>query len=410
MAVHGQATLKSELRRVERGRNLRALALVAPALLFVVLGFVVPIALTLYKGVENRELVRSMPLVTAALRQWDGKGLPAEAVYAALAEDLKQGFTQRTLGPAGRRLNLEITGFVSLLQSSGRQLAQRQETPVSYAALMAEIDRRWAEPRIWAAMKRAAAPLTDFYFLYAFDLQRDERNEIVNVPEERRLYVDILLRSLWISLCVTAICLAIAYPMAITMTSMRQPLANIALTLVLLPFWTSVLVRTAAWVVLLQREGLVNGTLLALGLVSAPESLIFNRFGVIVALSHVLLPYMVLTLYAVMKGVDPQYVRAARSLGADPWQAFRRVYLPQTMPGVGAGCLLVFILAIGSYVTPALVGGRHDQMIAYFIAFNVNQTVNWGLAAALSTFLLAVVLALYPLYGRLAGIDRLRAS
>jgi putative spermidine/putrescine transport system permease protein len=118
----------------------------------------------------------------------------------------------------------------------------------------------------------------------------------------------------------------------------------------------------------------------------------------------------VLTLYAVMKGIDPQYVRSARSLGANPWQAFRRVYLPQVLPGVAAGCLLVFILALGSYVTPALVGGRHDQMIAYFIAFNVNQTINWGLAAALSTLLLAVVLALYPLYGRFAGANRVRAA
>jgi putative spermidine/putrescine transport system permease protein len=136
----------------------------------------------------------------------------------------------------------------------------------------------------------------------------------------------------------------------------------------------------------------------------------FNRAGVIVALSHVLLPYMVLTLYAVMKGIDPQYVRSASSLGASPWQAFRRVYLPQVLPGVAAGCLLVFILALGSYVTPALVGGRHDQMIAYFIAFNVNQIVNWGLASALSTLLLAVVLALYPLYGRFAGVNRASAA
>jgi putative spermidine/putrescine transport system permease protein len=135
----------------------------------------------------------------------------------------------------------------------------------------------------------------------------------------------------------------------------------------------------------------------------------FTRFGVIVALSHVLLPYMVLTLYAVMKGIDPLYVRSARSLGANPWQTFSRVYFPLVLPGIAAGCLLVFILSIGSYVTPALIGGRHDQMISYFIAFNVNQTVNWGLAAALSVLLLALVLALYPLYGRFAGIKQVTA-
>ena len=208
----------------------------------------------------------------------------------------------------------------------------------------------------------------------------------------------------------TALCLAAGYPMSFAIASLRPGAANLALTLGLLPCWTSALVRTTAWIVLLEREGLVNGALLALGLIAAPLPLIFNRFAVMVALTHVLLPYMILTLFAVMRGVDAELVRAARSLGATPWQAFRRVYLPQTMPGVAAGSLLVFILAIGSYVTPALVGGRHDQMISYFIAFNINQSVNWGLAAALSTLLLATVVALYVLYGRVVGIDRLRTG
>jgi putative spermidine/putrescine transport system permease protein len=197
--------------------------------------------------------------------------------------------------------------------------------------------------------------------------------------------------------------------MSFAIASLRPGRANLVLTLVLLPFWTSALVRTTAWIVLLQREGLINGLLLSLGLVGAPQPLIFNRFGVVVAMVHVLLPYMILTLYAVMRGVNPHLVRAARSLGATSFQAFRRVYLPQTMSGVVAGVLLVFILAIGSYVTPALIGGRHDQMISYFIAFNINQAINWGLAAALSTFLLLTVVALYFAFGRVTGIDRVRA-
>lgn len=384
--------------------------LLAPALLLIAIGFVVPIGQTLYRSVDNKELVTYLPLGALAIRGWDGRGLPDEEVQAALAADLKRGFSERALGIPGRRLNLEITGFVNLLQTTGRQLAALPEPPASFTDTLQRIDRRWAEPRYWQAIKRAAAPLTDFYFLYALDLQRGDDGAIAQLPEERRLYLDILWRSLGISVVVTLICLVIAYPMAVAMADLRPRLANIALALVLLPFWTSVLVRTTAWLILLQREGLINGTLMSLGVITQPEALIFNRFGVIVALTHVLLPYMVLALYAVTTGVDPHLTRAARALGANPWQAFRRVYLPQTMPGIGAGCLLVFIIAIGAYVTPALVGGRHDQMISYFIAFNVNQTVNWGLAAALSTFLLAVVLALYPLYGRLAGIDRLKTG
>ena len=405
-----QPDLRVSLIRQQRIRDAKALLLVAPAFLFILAGFIVPMALTLYKGVENSELSRALPRVHDAVRQWDGKGLPDERVYAALAEDLKTAFAERTLGIPGRRLNLEIPGFVNLLQATGRKLTDETEPAASYKAQLEQMDRRWAEPRYWLAIRRAASTWTDFHFLSAFDLKRDAGDAIVAVPDDQRLYLDVLQRSLWVSLCVTALCLLIAYPISFTMSTLSPMLANIALMLVLLPFWTSVLVRTSAWFVLLQKEGLINGTLLAMGLISKPESLMFNRFGVMIALSHVLLPYMVLTLYAVMKGIDPQYVRSASSLGANPWQAFRRVYLPQVLPGVAAGCLLVFILALGSYVTPALVGGRHDQMIAYFIAFNVNQTVNWGLAAALSTLLLAVVLALYPLYGRYAGVNRARAA
>ena len=178
--------------------------------------------------------------------------------------------------------------------------------------------------------------------------------------------------------------------------------------LVLLPFWTSLLVRTAAWVVLLQREGPINGVLQALRITEQPLQLIYNRFGLYVAMTHVLLPFMILPLYSVMRAIPPQLMRAAASLGARPVRAFAQVYLPQTAPGIGAGCLLVFILAIGYYITPALVGGTDDQMISYFIAFFTNQTMNWGMAAALGAVLLAATLILFALYARLVGLDRLR--
>jgi putative spermidine/putrescine transport system permease protein len=165
-----------------------------------------------------------------------------------------------------------------------------------------------------------------------------------------------------------------------------------------------------AWVVLLQKEGVLNSLFLSLGIVDEPLKMIFNRFAVYVAMVHVLLPFMVLPLYSVMRGIPPSYLRAASSLGAPPWTAFRRVYLPQTMPGVAAGCLMVFIQALGYYITPALVGGADDQMISYFIAFYASRTVNWGMAAALSILLLGATLALYAVYNRLVGVERMRLA
>jgi putative spermidine/putrescine transport system permease protein len=402
------ADLRRQLARLERHRTRNALLLMAPALVLILGGFLLPIALVLYRSVANDEVARTLPLTVAALHEWDGTNLPGEQIYAQLATDLRHGFAERSLGSAGRRLNLEITGFLSLILSSGQKLSHTEIGPGEAKTSLIASDSRWGEPRYWAVLKRNTATLTDFYFLSALDLRRNAGGSIERVPEERALYVDMLLRSVSISLTVTVLCLLIGYPMSYAIVSLPAGRANLVLTLVLLPFWTSALVRATAWMVLLQREGLINGLLLSLDLVTAPVPLIYNRFGVVVAMVHVLLPYMILTLYAVMRGVDPHLVRAARSLGATVQQSFRRVYLPQTMSGVVAGTLLVFILAIGSYVTPALIGGRHDQMISYFIAFNINQSINWGMAAALSTLLLLTVVALYLAFGRIAGVGRVR--
>jgi putative spermidine/putrescine transport system permease protein len=402
--------LVAGLRRVERRRAARALLLMLPALVFVAGFFLIPVALVLVRSVENDEVARVLPETAAAITRWDGRGLPDAAIQSALVRDLQRGHAERTLGTAGRRLNREITGFLTLIQTTGRKLAADPVPAGHESQALVTADARWGEPRYWLVIRRNAGRLTDFYFLSALDLERGADDAVAAVDPDRALYVQMLWRSLVIGLGVTALCLAVGYPMSAAIASLRPGPANLALTLVLLPFWTSALVRTTAWIVLLGREGVVNGALLALGLVTAPLPLIFNRFAVMLALTHVLLPYMILTLFAVMRGVDPELMRAARSLGATPWQAFRRVYLPQTMPGVAGGSLLVFILAIGSYVTPALVGGRHDQMISYFIAFNINQSVNWGLAAALSSLLLATVVGLYVVYGRVVGIDRLRAA
>jgi len=180
--------------------------------------------------------------------------------------------------------------------------------------------------------------------------------------------------------------------------------------LVLLPFWTSLLVRTSAWIALLQKEGVINDILVGVGILSDDNRLamIHNETGTIIAMTHILLPFMILPLFSVMKTIPPSWVRAARSMGATPFTAFRRVYLPNTIVGMGAGGILVFILAIGYYITPALVGGTNGTLISNFIAHHISTSLNWGLAAALGAILLGIVLVLYILYDKVVGISNMR--
>jgi putative spermidine/putrescine transport system permease protein len=274
-------------------------------------------------------------------------------------------------------------------------------------AFFRSVDPILTSPEFFAVMKRAGAAVSDHYLLAAFDLQKAPDGKIVAVPEESRLYIAVLLRTLQISALVMGACLVLGFPVAVLLATSSEKVADAILILVMLPFWTSLLVRTTAWIVLLQKEGIINSALLSLGLISEPLTMIFNRMGVVIAMTHVLLPFMILPLYSVMRVIPPSYARAARSLGATSWTTFRRVYLPQTLPGIGAGSLLVFILAVGYYITPALVGGADGQLISNLIDFHMDKS-NWSLAAALSAMLLVGVLILYWLYDRLVGIDRLK--
>jgi putative spermidine/putrescine transport system permease protein len=186
--------------------------------------------------------------------------------------------------------------------------------------------------------------------------------------------------------------------------------SNLLMIMVLLPFWTSLLVRTTAWIAILQTEGVINDLLIYFGVIddSGRIQMIYNQTGTIIAMVHILLPFMILPLYSVMKTIQPTYMRAALSMGAKPFHAYRRVYLPQTIPGLAAGTLLVFILAIGYYITPALVGGQDGLLISNLIAYHIQKSLNWSLGAALGTMLLVVVLLLYWVYNRLIGIDKLK--
>ncbi|WGF86585.1 ABC transporter permease [Marinivivus vitaminiproducens] len=400
------ADLRRSLRRTERRRTLRALALVLPLFLFLLVFFVLPIARMLFLSVDNGDMASVLPETASLLQEWDGEGTPGEAVFAAFGREIVVAQEERTLAEVATRLNFIDAGFRSLLFGTARKLPD--EAPSDWREAFAEADPRWTEPATWQAIRTAAPRLTDFYLLQAVDLQRGPDGGITNVPPQQALYRDVLGRTFWISTIVTLVCLVLAYPLAYKLATLPPRTSNLLMILVLLPFWTSLLVRTTAWVVLLQREGLINQTLMKVNLIAEPLQLIYNRTGVYIAMVHILLPFMILPLYSVMKGISPSYMRAAVSLGATPFTAFRRVYLPQTTPGIAAGSVLVFILAIGYYITPALVGGAGDQMISSLIAFFTIQTVNWGLAAALGTVLMVATAILYAVYAKLVGVEGVR--
>jgi len=399
--------LKQQLRQAQRSRKLKAIALVAPLMLFLFLVFVLPIASLLYKAVDNPELQITMPQAVQVIAQWDGQALPDEKIFATIALDLKQA-KQGTghLGLIAKRLNYEITGFRSVIYRTAKKLPK--ENPASWKDKLMSINKKWGEIKYWHAFQRAAKPLTPYYFLASVDHKVSDQGHIEALPEHKSLYAGIFGRTLWMGAVVTIFCLLLGYPLAYLLVILPKKTSNLLMIMVLLPFWTSLLVRTASWIVLLQAGGLINGGLMWSGIIDEPIQLVFNRIGVYIAMVHIMLPFMILPLYSVMKGIPPSYLRAAVSLGAHPWLAFLRVYVPQTLAGIGAGCLLVYILSIGYYITPALIGSPQDQMISYFVAFFTNNTIKWGMAAALGTLLLVATLILYAAYNRIVGADRMK--
>ena len=402
-------TLKQRLAHAERVNRWKAQALIAPLVLFLLLVFLVPIVTLLYKSVGNPEVVGGMPRTVAAVTAWDGRGLPAEPVYKAVSEDLAEARKNQTLGDLSKRLNMELAGYRSLLTKTARALPFKTE-PASYKDAMESLDERWGDPAYWQAIRRNTSSITPYYLLAAVDHRINDLGELAPATPDQAIYLDIFARTFWMGLIITAICLVLAYPLAYLLANLPSRQSNLLMILVLLPFWTSILVRVAAWIVLLQSGGLINSGLMAMGVIDKPLELVFNRTGVYISMVHILLPFMILPIYSVMKGISPTYMRAAISLGCHPFASFWRVYFPQTYAGVGAGCLLVFILAIGYYITPALLGSPNDQMVSYFVAFYTNTSINWGMATALGGLLLLATIVLYLIYSWLVGASRLRLS
>ena len=379
--------------------RLAALMLVAPLVLFLAVFFLWPLWTMISAAVVDDGVGKVFPRTAAAIRTWTpDEPIPAK-VQQALVTDLRSVEDQQALGEAVRRLNSAISGFRTLMS---RTTSAIREAPEEAEIDLAGIDPRWGEPRFWLALKGAMPPYTDRFLLAAVDLKRDSSGNIV--PESPEIATNRLImgRTFLVSALVTFVCAAIGLPYAMLAAAVTGWKRNVLLLAVLLPLWTSLLVRTAAWFILLQNEGLINRSLQWLGLIDAPLPLIFNRTGVVIAMSHVLLPFMVLPIYSVLIGIPRNLMPAAASMGAGPLRAFWRVLLPLSLPGLLSGCLLVFMVAIGYYITPALVGGANDQMISSIIAFYALNTANWSMAGALGLILLLVTIALYLVYGRLS--------
>ncbi|MEJ8562102.1 ABC transporter permease [Yoonia sp. GPGPB17] len=490
--------LKASLNRALRRQKLRALALIAPLLLFILVSFVMPIGDMLFRSVENQIVSETLPRTVTALEDWDANSdeAPGEAVFAALYTDMALATEYKTHTRLGSRLNYEMTGISSLFRKSGRgvgrfdtdtytnafqeadpayadpaqwsawmqdanvrtslpetaatydawaQMIVEAEgdvpseeepwdfvytalykevmagaqppiavdlsdiVPISLQAQFADIDEDWLDPDVWQTIKIYAPSYTSGYFLNSVDLAKGA-DGIETRPENEQIYITLFVRTMVMSLSIMGMCVLLGYPIAWLLANLPDRKANLLMILVLLPFWTSLLVRTSAWKVLLQQQGVINDVLVWIGIVADDGrlQLINNQTGTIIAMTHILLPFMILPLYSVMKTIPPSYLRAAKSLGANDWTAFWRVYFPQSVPGIGAGCILVFILAIGYYITPELVGGTKGVFISNRIAFHISSSLNWGLAAALGSILLAVVLILYWVYDKIVGIDNVK--
>jgi putative spermidine/putrescine transport system permease protein len=388
---------------ISSSKNIRAMLLIAPLFVFILLFFIWPLGVMMKQAVSDTAVLQVLPRTVEAVKTYNGNDAPTPEMKQALIADLKASTDQLAMGDMIRRLNSAQPGFRTLMTKTVSAL---EKTP---APDLEAIDKRWSQPQYWRAVAGALSPWTDRNLLAAVDMERDASGNLASKDTGTSANRAIMLRTFWIAALVTLACALIGYPYAILLAGATGWVRNLLFAAVLLPLWTSLLVRTAAWFILLQDKGLINDMFIWLGLTDSPLPLIFNRAGVIIAMTHVLLPFMVLPIYSVLIAVPNSLMPAAASLGAAPWRAFLRVLLPLSMRGVLSGMLLVFMSAIGYYITPALIGGPGDQMISSIIAYYATGSANWGMAGALGMVLLVACLLLYAVYGRLTAEEKGKA-
>ncbi|KPX25183.1 Polyamine ABC transporter permease [Pseudomonas amygdali pv. eriobotryae] len=391
--------LKQRLARAERVNRWKAQALIAPLVIFLLLVFLVPIAALLYKSVGNPEVVTALPTTVVEVQKWDGKGLPPESVYKAMSLDLAETRKNSTLGDLSKRLNMELAGYRSLLSKTARALPFKTE-PASYKEALEGLDERWGDPAYWQAVRRNTSSITPYYLLAAVDHRIDDLGEVAPATPDQAIYLDIFARTFWMGLVITAICLVLAYPLAYLLASLPARQSNLLMILVLLPFWTSILVRVAAWIVLLQSSGLINSALLAMGIIDKPLELVFNRVGVYISMVHIMLPFMILPLYANLVKHDTSLLEAASDLGSSTFNSFWKITVPLSKNGVIAGCMLVFIPVVGEFVIPELLGGPETLMIGRVLWQEFFSNRDWPVASALAVIMLLVLIVPIILFNR----------
>ena len=399
--------LKVSLKKVERINKIRAFLLVLPLLAFILITFLIPIGDMLTRSIDDRHINTVFPKTFEVYKKWDRKDLPSEELYATMFFEVKnsEGYA---IGKASTRMNYSKSGWKSLLKKSKRKFKKIEEGP--YKEQMIAAEKRWGDIEYWKALGQMVDPTTMGYYLNAVDLKYDSSKNIVQQKENRRIYNKTWIKTFKVSLLVTFFCLILGYPISYLLATLPLKYSNLLVICVLLPFWTSLLVRTVAWMVMLQQKGVLNNLLVMSNLLADENrfQLMYNQTAVVIVMTQILLPFMVLPLFSVMKTISPTYMRAALNLGASPLHAFYKVYMPNSVPGISAGCLLVFIIAIGYYITPELVGGKDGQMVGNWIAYHLKTTLNWGLCASLGAILLAMMTVLYWAYNKIVGIENIK--
>ena len=400
--------LEISLKKAERKNKIKAMLLVAPLFLFILITYLMPIGEMLFRSVDDRMITKMLPKTFIAIEKWDGKDLPEEPVYAALYEDLSYLKKTKTYGKIIARLNYEKGGFSSLIKKTVRKLNKFEEG--NYKEQFIQVHKKWGQSEYLVALKNTAPNWSYAKYLKGVDLKLDQDRNIIQQDEDRRIYKTLWLRTIKVAFFVTIFCFMLSYPIAHLLATLPMKYSNLLMICVLLPFWTSLLVRTSSWMVLLQQQGPINDFIVMLGITAndARPELMYNVIGTFVAMTQILLPFMVLPLYSVMKTISPSLVRAGKSLGGTPFTTFWKVYFPLTASGIGAGSLLVFILAVGYYITPELVGGASGTLISNNIAYHMKQTLDWSFASAMGLMLLVGVMAIYWIYNKLVGIDNIK--
>ena len=403
--------LAESLKKAEQKNKIKAFLLVCPLLLFLIITYIFPIGEMFTRSIDDKMITNMLPNTFKSMESWDGKEMPEEDVFKSFYTDFKILVEQKEHGKLAQRLNKEKNGFNTIIKKLYRQVIRNKiiETE-SFKEQITSIHKRFRDVEYWRAIKRTAPPYTMAKYLKGMDLYLNEDGNITQVPEDRRIHRILWLRTLEVAFFVTIFCFLMGYPIAHLLATLPMKYSNLLMICVLLPFWTSLLVRTASWMILLQQQGIVNDFFVMIGLVSddnRPE-MMYNKVGTYVAMTQILLPFMVLPLYSVMKTISPSLMRAGKSLGGTPFVAFWKIYFPLTIPGIGAGCLLVFILAIGYYITPALVGGASGTLISNQIAYHMKTTLDWSFASAMGLMLLTGVLVVYWIYNKLVGVDNIK--